>query len=84
MEWTKETVSEKLKSNQKFKEIANEWQGPFLISYNIQGNTVWISNSVGGIPEAFIGEPFNMNTIHEACEFTIIAKDILKEIIKKQ
>lgn len=54
-----------------------------LISPNvINGNTVFISNSFGGLEQSYIVPLFNKDTISDACDFAIIAKGILQELIK--
>ena len=83
MKWTKEKVLEELNSKSQFSNLATEWEGSFQILYQIQGNTVVLSNSVGGKPEVFLTFPFNQETICDACDFAILAREILKEQIIK-
>ena len=84
MIWTKETVRAKLESNRYFDLLASEEKGIFSLSYNIGGNTVVLFNTVGGYAEVFLYPPFYKEFINEACDFAIIAKDILNESIQKQ
>lgn len=84
MEWTKEYAYKILESNPKFIELKNEWLGDYMISYDIDGNEVLISNTVGGFVQSYIVPPFNKDTIYDACDFAIIAKDILQELINKK
>lgn len=83
MEWTKEKVLEELNSNSQFSNLANEWEGSFQIRYPIQGNTVVLSNSVGGKPEAFLAPPLNQETICDARKFAKLANEILQEQVNK-
>jgi hypothetical protein len=80
MEWTRERVNETLRSNQSFNELIDEWNGVFNLQYNIEGNTVVIHNTIGGLSESYI-IPYNRDTICDTCDFAIIAKDILQEYI---
>ena len=84
MSWTKESVLRKLQSNQEFNDLSKEFTGKFLLAYSIGGNTVLLSNTVRGYAESFLAPPFNTRTIGDACDFAIIAKQILKEKINNQ
>ncbi|MDO4991639.1 MAG: hypothetical protein Q4E26_01635 [Prevotellaceae bacterium] len=79
---TEETVKQKLESNTEFWKLVSESE-PYHLYYNIGGNKVVLFNSVGGYAEAFLVPPFDMNTIYEACEFAIIARKLLSQIINK-
>ena len=82
MKWTKEYAYRVQTSNSQYEELKNEWDGDFNISYVINGNTVFISNSIGGLAQSYIVPPFNKDTFSDACDFAIIAKEILQELIE--
>lgn len=84
MEWTKENVLKTLKSNPDFSKIANEMEGKFNLCYTIGGNTVWLSNSIGGHAEVYLVFPINANTVKETSVFAEIAKNVLQELINQQ
>ncbi len=84
MSWTEESVLRKLQSNHDFYDLSKEFSGKFLLTYSIGGNTILLSNTVGSYAEVYLIPPFNKNTIGEACDFAIIAKQILKDKINNQ
>lgn len=83
MNYTTEIVKRILYSNPDFEKLANE-EDPFHLCYSIGNNTVVLFNSVGGHAEAYLSPSVDEGTIQEACEFAIIAKEILSGLIQKQ
>ena len=83
MEWTEELVFDYLNRNPRFNNLMNEENDAFYLPYEVEGNTVIISNSVGGIAETYI-LPNNEETIQSACRFAIIARNILQRLINNQ
>lgn len=83
MAWDKESVLKELQKSYDLKQLANEYKGRYMLLVTIEGNTILLSNSVGGISEAYLLTPLNYDTLPDVSEFASIAQDILTEMIKK-
>ena len=74
MAWTKETVLEKLRTDQRFNRLCEEMDEPFAICYEIGKNHVLVSISIGGFAETFLKLPFDEESLPESIEFAKIEK----------
>lgn len=76
--WNKERVLERLKSNPHFHLLKEEFDGKFACGYEIDGVTVFIFNSVGGIYDAYFVN-LTDTYVGSAQQFACIAIEILNE-----
>ena len=73
-------VIEKLNKNPYFLDFHKEFQGRFILYYEVNGVGIYFFNSIGGVVEAYLTMLYDFYKVDEQVkDFIVISKKILQQ-----